>query len=195
MRKKVQMIVLLSITFLIGIIGGGCDKTVENQIENSGPPTVNNGSVLQEKTEKLKFSIDDLSKEIVNDKPGQTEIRYFIASGDSSEENVLHIYAMTEEHDIDEDGLKEIVVYHQGDKKGIGIYYIESGALKYLNVNNELSAIWSDYMGNVGNVEAEYVNCIGVGFVETDGKERYEVYRFKDYALVYVCSLDDALRK
>lgn len=194
MRRKLQMSVLLSITLLVGTIGGGCD-TVENSIENSAPPTVNNDSVLQEKTEKLKFGIDDLGKEIVNDKPGETEIRYFITGDDSAEETVLHIYAMTEEHDIDEDGFKEIVVYLQGDNKGIGIYYIESGELKFLDVNSELSATWSDYMGNVGNVDSEYANCIGVGFVESDRKKRYEVYRFKDYALVYVCSLDDALRK
>lgn len=81
MRRKLLSIVLLSITFLIGTIGGGCDNTVEKSIENSDSPTVNNGSVLQEKTEKLKFSIDDLGKEIVNDKPGETEIRYFILRG------------------------------------------------------------------------------------------------------------------
>lgn len=142
-----------------------------------------------------KWRIDDLNKEILSDKPQNTEIRYYITNDDGTQYTVLHIYSMTEEHDIDGDGFKEIIVYHQGDKRGIGIYYISSGRLKYLDVNKELGSIGSEYMGNIGNLKSEYRSCIEVIFEDSNGVISYEVYKFDGNSLIYVSPLEDALRK
>lgn len=209
MRKSFQFIFLLSMTVLVLTLFGGCSNTVDTSIEATMETTIETTSAQttdntsesqtesesQAETEQLKFSINDLSKEVISDLPGKTEIRYYLVNEDGSEETVLQIYAMAEEHDLNADGLKEILVYHQDAKKGIGIYYIDSDALKYLNVNDELKATWSDYMGNVGNAKTEYSTCLSVGFEDSNGSTRTEVYRFKDNALVYECSLEEALRK
>ena len=152
------------------------------------------GTVIEMPVEQ-KWNIDDLNKEILSDKPKNTEILYYITNDDGTKDTVLHLYSMTEEHDIDGDGFKEIIVYHQGDKRGIGIYYISSGELKYLDVNKELGAIGSEYMGNIGNLKSEYVKCIEVVFEDISSKIHYEVYRFDGNSLIYVCPLEDALRK
>ncbi len=150
------------------------------------------GEILEEKTTDILPSINDWNKEIVSDKPGETHIRYYVLKEDGNEETVLDVYAMTEEHDLDDDGLNEIVVYLPGEKKNIGIYDLTSGVLNYIDVSSELDATWSEYMGNMGNLQRKYLNYIEVGFEKGDVK-RYEIYQYKNNTLIYLCPFDDTL--
>lgn len=176
MQIKLEISFLLIVTLLLTAFFSGCTNSLEKPLQTPD------------------LGIDGWFKEVVNDKPGETHIRYYTVGQDGVESTELDVYNMTEEHDLDDDGFKEILVYLQADKRGIGIYDMESDDLQYLDVNNELGATWSEYMGNIGNVEVTYANCIEVGFEETDKTSRYEVYRFENNSLTYVCSFDDALR-
>ncbi|HYE67877.1 MAG TPA: hypothetical protein VEA58_04650, partial [Anaerovoracaceae bacterium] len=75
----------------------------------------------RQQTPDVLPGIDDWNKEIVSDKSDKTHVRYYVLKEDGNEETVLDVYAMTEEHDLDEDGLNEIVVYLPGEEKNIGI--------------------------------------------------------------------------
>lgn len=137
---------------------------------------------------------ENLFSEIISDKPGETHIDYFLVNEDGTEETVIDVYSMTEEHDLDGDGINEIIVYLPGKTKGIGIYDMVNGKLDYIDINEKLGASWSEYMGNIGNINHEYENCIEVAFENDDGISRYEVYRVKDNVLTYVCTFDEALQ-
>ena len=66
----------------------------------------------------------------------------------------------------------------------------------YLDVNEALGCQASEYMGNIGNLQDEYHDCIWAGFAAPDGTLRFEVYRYTpERTLEYVCPLDDALYK
>jgi len=187
MQRKFKISFLLIVTLLLTTFFSGCNNSLQEQIET--PPFG-----LEEPIEELAFGIDDWSKEVMSDKPGETHIRYYTVGKDGVEKTELYVYNMTEEHDLDDDGFKEILMYLHEPKRGIGIYYISADELQYLDVNSELGAAWSEYMGNIGNVEVTYTNCIEVGFQEADKTSRHEVYRFENNTLTYVCSFNDALR-
>lgn len=166
------------------------DKDVEIERFNLSKSKI--GELLLEKTPDVFPGIDDWNKEIVSDKPGNTHVRYYTLNEDGNEEIVLDVYAMTEEHDLDDDGLKEIVEYLPGEKRNIGIYDLISGELNYLDVSNELGATWSEYMGNMGNLQRKYLKYIEVGFEKGDTK-RYDVYQYKNNTLIYLFPFDDTL--
>jgi hypothetical protein len=150
------------------------------------------GEILVEKTTDILPGIDYWNKEIVSYKPGKTHVRYYVLKEEGYEETVLDVYAMTEEHDLDDDGLNEIVVYLPGERKNIGIYDLISGELNYIDVSSELDATWSEYMGNMGNLQRKYLNYIEVG-VEKGDVKRHEVYQYKNNTLIYLCPFDDTL--
>lgn len=140
-------------------------------------------------------AISTWRKEIISDKPKNTLIRYFTAKDDGTEMLVLELKDMTEEHDLDGDGEPEIVVYLQGDKRNIGIYDLVSGELEYLDAGAALEASWTEYTGNIGNISSEFSNCIEAGFEENGVSGRYEIYRYENGSLTYLCLLEDALIK
>jgi hypothetical protein len=148
--------------------------------------------VTQKSTPEIAF----WKKEVVSDLPGNTRIRYYTEAADGSEKTLLELNNMSEEHDLDNDGNMEIVVYQQGEKINIGIYDLISNELKYIDISKVLGAVWSDYAGNIGNIKSEYSNCIQVGFKdETGAPDRIEIYRYDGGTLVYLCPLSEALRK
>lgn len=150
------------------------------------------GEVILEKATAALTGIDDWNKEVVSDKPGKTHVRYYTLKEDGNEETVLDVFAMTEEHDLDDDGYSEIIVYLPGEKRNIGIYDLISGELVYIDVSKELGATWSEYMGNIANLRREHSDDIEVGF-ENGNVKSYEVYCYKNNELVYLCPFDDSL--
>lgn len=140
--------------------------------------------------------IGNWTREEVSNAPGNTLIRYTAPDESGMPQIRLEVPAMTEEHDLDGGGDPEIVVYLQGKARGIGIYDLKGGELVYLDVNEALGCQASEYMGNIGNLQDEYHDCIWAGFAAPDGTLRFEVYRYTpERTLEYVCPLDDALYK
>ena len=147
-------------------------------------------------TQKSIPEIAFWKKEVVSDLPGSTKIRYYTAAADGSEKTLLELNNMSEEHDLDNDGNMEIVVYQQGEKINIGVYDLISNELKYIDISKVLGSAWSDYTGNIGNIKSEYTNCIQAGFIdEADAPDRIEIYRYDGGTLVYLCPLSEALLK
>ncbi len=141
------------------------------------------------------LSMNDWSKDIISDKPGNTRVRYYVLDEAGNPITKLDVYNMTEEHDIDGDGANEILEFFQSESVGIGIYDVISNELNYLDVNQALHCTWSEYTGNMGNLQSEYVNCLEAGYRLQDGTQRSELYRYADGVLTYLCPLEDALRK
>lgn len=195
MNKRWKAIFILNMFFIIGLLLLSCGSQPVNQSEEDSednPAAADQSTVIQQEQESETIGIDDWNKEILSDKPKDTHVRYFIVNEDGTEETVLDVYAMTEEHDLDSDGVLEIVVYIPGEKRNIGVYDMINGELKYMDVSSELGASWSEFMGNMANLQREYSNYIQAGF-ETGGTKRYEVYQYKDNELIYVCPFDDSL--
>ncbi|MBN7772269.1 hypothetical protein [Clostridium aminobutyricum] len=167
-------------------------EAVINKIK--GTPRIS--SVSQEQTTQETLpSIDNWKKEVISDKPGETHIQYSIVKEDGNNLIVLDVQYMTEEKDLDNDNQLEIIVYQKGDKRNIGIYDLIDGTLKYIDVKSRLGATWSEYMGNMGNVDSAYSNYIEVAFEDLTKEVHYDVYKYDKGKLVYVCPFYDALRK
>jgi len=137
------------------------------------------------------FGEEHLHWEYLSDGPG-TRIHYFFDYEDGSEETLLDIYGTTEHHDLDGDGLAEILVYlPESNSRGIGIYDMVDGELVYVDVNQTLGCEWSSYMGNIGNLQNDaYRNCMNVG-MEAGGSS--EVYSYADGVLTYECTFAEAM--
>ena len=146
--------------------------------------------------EELKtalWPISEWEKEVLDDRPGSARVVYSAATLDGERLTLLDIGCMTEEKDLDGDGETELIAYGSSqNKKTAGVYDLIDGKLQYLDINEALGAEWSNYMGNIGNVEWPYGTCFEVGYPD---KEAY-VYRYEpDGTLTYICPLEDALRK
>lgn len=140
-------------------------------------------------------SINDWTQEVLSDKPGETHVRYSVTDEEGNQTLMLELTDMTEEHDLDGDGEKEILVYlSEENAAAIGIYDLVEGELLYRDVNELLGCWASAYTGNMGNIQGEYSNCIEAIFQEDAGQNRSEVYSYDGSGLVYECTLDEALR-
>jgi len=185
-----KLIIMLSAILLICMLSS-CNsfpvEDMEAQTDNKPP--------VQSEESITPVSIEDWSKEVISDKPGNTHIRYYVLDERGADETMLDVYNMTEEHDIDEDGCNEIIVYLQGEYLGIGIYDIVTGELTYIDVNVQLNCTASDYTGNIGNILHDYSNCIQAVFIDADGTQKIDIYRFSEGVFTYECPLDEALRK
>lgn len=162
-------------------------KKIEGQSSDSKVP--------QEEVQDVLPDIETWQKEVLSDKPDDTQIRYSYLKRDGSSRVVLEVTDMTEEHDIDNDGHNEVLVFMKKDKKNIGIYDVVDGALRYRDVSNKLGATWSEYMGNMSNVDSKYQDCIEVAFEDLNADVHYDVYKYDNGKLIYVCPFYDALRE
>lgn len=146
-----------------------------------------------EELETALWPISRWEKEVLSDKPGDTRVVYSVTTLEGERLTLLDTDRMTEERDPDGDGETELLAYgSKENKKTVGIYDIIDGTLQYLDVNEALGAEWSDYMGNIGNVEWPYGICFQAGYSDKEN----QVYRYEpDGTLTYICPLEDALRK
>lgn len=195
MGNKMKSFTVLYMILVISLLLLSCGS--QQAIKSDDSPEGNSAVAdqsdgINQDQESETIGIYGWNKEILNDKPKDTHVRYFIVNDDGTEETVLDVYAMTEEHDLDGDGLLEIVVYIPGEKRNIGVYDMINGELNYMDVSSKLGASWSEYMGNMANLQREYSNYIEAGF-ESGSTKRYEVYQYKDNELIYVCPFDDSL--
>lgn len=131
-----------------------------------------------------------IRREVLSDKPGSALERFFIEGDNGAEETVLEVRGSTEAHDLDGDGVRELVVWLDGtEKKTLGIYDSVDNNLIYTDVNAALGCDWSDYMGLVANLEREECRtCIRAGF-----GDRTEVYSYQDGVLTYECTFEEAM--
>lgn len=162
-------------------------QKIEGQSTSSGVP--------QEEIQDVLPGVENWQKEVLSDKPSDIQIRYYYFKSDGSKRVVLEVTDMTEEHDLDNDGHDEVMVFMKNNKRNIGIYDVVDGALRYRDVSNKLGATWSEYMGNMGNVDPKYQNCIEVAFEDLNKDVHYDVYKYDNGKLIYVCPFYDALRE
>jgi len=116
-------------------------------------------------------------------------ITYFYDDAAGNEQVLLKMEnCATEEIDIDDDGITEIIAYKAGKMRTIDIYdyNADTETIMHLDICEALGASWSGYMGNAANVRNEYAKCIEAGFYETDGTTRTEVYSVRDNILTYI---------
>ncbi len=116
-------------------------------------------------------------------------IVYFYDSADGKEQVLLTIdNCATEEIDVDNDDITEIIAYKAGEKMALVIYDYDpaTDTILKLDVCDALGAQWSSYRGNMSNGKQEYSRCIEAGFDEEDGSTRIEVYSVKDNILAYL---------
>lgn len=151
--------------------------------------------VPQEEVQDVLPDIETWQKEVLSDKPDDTQIRYSYLKNDGNSRVILEVTDMTEEHDLDNDGHNEVLVFMKKDKRNIGIYDVVDGVLRYRDVSNKLGATWAEYMGNMGNVDPKYQNCIEVAFEDLNEDVHYDVYKYDNGKLIYVCPFYDALRE
>lgn len=128
--------------------------------------------------------------EVLSDKPGSTLVRYFIEDESGVEETVLEAHGGTEAHDLDGDGVVELVFWEDGPLKAVGIYDSVDGALVYTDVNQTLGCRWSSFMGWGTGLGHPYAMCIEVG--NETGKSG-DVYSYADGKLTYECSYEEAM--
>lgn len=134
------------------------------------------------------FGMKDVFKE--NNMLGQSgNIVYFYNDAAGDEQVLLQAEnCSTEEIDVDDDGITEIIAYKAGPVKAVDIYDYDQNtqAILHLDVCKELGADWSEYMGNAANVKPEYAKCIEAGFYGEDAADRIELYSVKDNILTYI---------
>lgn len=135
------------------------------------------------------FGMKDVFKE--DNMIGHTgNIIYFYDAAAGNEQVLLKVEnCATEEIDIDDDGITEIVAYYSVDNwQAMDIYDYDPAAdtILRLDVREALGAVSAGYMGNAANVKYEYSRCISAGFKGSDGKDRLEVYSVKDNILTYI---------
>lgn len=128
--------------------------------------------------------------EVLSDKPGSALTRYFIYDESGAEETVLEVHGGTEAHDLDGDGVKEIVAWLPGNLSAVGIYDSVDNALLYTDVNQILGSQWSNLMGLATGLSHPYAMCIEVG--SEPGKSG-DVYSYADGKLTYECSYEEAM--
>lgn len=121
--------------------------------------------------------------------------RFFTENPDGTEEIVLETKGAVEPHDLDGDGVTELLVWLPGNKRAMGIYDRVDGKIIYLDVNETLGCDYSEYMGLFGNLQKdEYRKCIEAVWGTTGTiQDRREVYSYKDGALTYACTVDEAM--
>lgn len=120
--------------------------------------------------------------------------RFFTENPDGTEEIVLETKGAVEPHDLDGDGVTELLVWLPGNKRAMGIYDRVDGKIIYLDVNETLGCDYSEYMGLFGNLQKdEYRKCIEADWGPAGRADRREVYFYKDGALTYACTVDEAM--
>ncbi len=148
----------------------------------------NNYDILGWRNYEDVFGMDNVYKE--NNMVGHRgSAVYFNEDADGNEQVLLTIEnCATEEIDIDEDGITEIIAYKAGKTKAVVIYDYDGNteSISALDLCEKLGANWSEYMGNAANVRSEYSKCVEAGFYEADGTTRTEVYSVKDNLLTYI---------
>lgn len=134
------------------------------------------------------FGRKDVFKE--NNMTGRSgNIVYFYDDASGNEQVLLKVEnCATEEIDVDDDGITEIIAYKAGPVKAIDIFDYDAAAqtVLRLDVCEALGAGWSEYMGNAANVKEEYARCVAAGFSEESGADRIETYAVKDNVLTYI---------
>ncbi|MPN25364.1 hypothetical protein SDC9_172773 [bioreactor metagenome] len=103
---------------------------------------------------------------------------------------MLEIPGSTEAHDLDGDGVYEIVAYlSENNRTALGIYDSVDNSIIYTDVNRILGSDWSGYMGLTANLEnGDYRNCVEAGFGDND-----LVYSYADGKLTYECTFREAM--
>jgi len=134
------------------------------------------------------FGMKDVFKE--NNMLGHSgSIVYFYNDADGNEQVLLQAEnCSTEEIDVDDDGITEIIAYKAGPVKAVDIYDYNPNAqtVLHLDVCKELGADWSEYIGNAANVKPVYAKCIQAGFYEEGAADRVGLYSVKDNILTYI---------
>ncbi len=128
--------------------------------------------------------------EVLSDKPGRALERFFIEGKDGSEETVLEVRGTTEVRDLDGDGVRELVVWLDGDLKAVGIYDSVDDALIYTDVNQTLGSQWSDLI----SVRVSQDQAFGM-YIEAGSEvgKSGAVYSYADGKLTYECSYEEAM--
>lgn len=120
------------------------------------------------------------------------ETRYFTENADGTETQVLRIQGGSEHHDLDGDGILEILVPAGTDNsRNYGIYDRVDGNILFTDVKGTLEAQWASFLGDVSNLTDDtYCTCFQVGMEA--GKDG-DVYSYADGKLTYACTFAHAM--
>lgn len=128
--------------------------------------------------------------EVLSDRPANPLVRYFIEGEDGNEETVLEVPGATEAHDLDGDGVYEILAYlSENNRQALGIYDSVDNSVIYTDVNKTLGSDSSGYMGLIANLgNGDYQTCVEAGF-----GDKSKVYSYADGKLTYECTFEEAM--
>ena len=96
-------------------------------------------------------------------------------------------YSSVELHDLDDDGIYEVLAWPAGEKRNLIIYDFYGNEVHKIDVVQELGAEYADYTGLIGNIQREYSNMVQARVDGEDG-----IYQYKDGTLTYICTLEKA---
>ena len=96
-------------------------------------------------------------------------------------------YSSVELHDLDDDGIYEVLAWPAGEKNNVIIYDFYGNEVHKIDVVQELGAEYADYTGLIGNIQREYSNMVQARVDGEDG-----IYQYKDGTLTYICTLEKA---
>jgi len=132
---------------------------------------------------------------IKKEMPDGFTTRLFRENKDGSETEIVVFTGAAESHELDEDGILEIVCFEKkNNTQGIVIYDKVGDRIIKTDVNTALGSEYSEYTGLIGNIKSEYSNCIETVLKKEDGSGENLIYSYKDGELKYLCALQDALR-
>ena len=122
--------------------------------------------------------------------------RIFRENEDGSEEEIFLFSGSIEQADLDNDLLPELLCYgSQSNRKTLMVIDQIDGEIAAVDVNESLGSTFSDYAGQIANIQEQYRNCILAGFEQTGGQLRSELYDYHDGKFTYRNTLEDALQK
>lgn len=172
---------------------------MKNGIYTSMVLFVNDGKVVKLRiadgmdfgTSEVVLGTENLHWEILGGEDG-LRTRYFTENADGTETEVLSARGSTEHHDLDGDGILEILVPTGTDNsRDYGVYDRVDGNLLFTDVTDTLNAQWASFLGDVSNLaDSAYSTCFQVGMEA--GKDG-DVYSYADGAFTYECSFAHAM--
>ncbi len=132
---------------------------------------------------------------IKKEMPDGFTTRLFRENKDGSETEIVIFRGAAEGHDLDDDGISEIVCFERkNNAQGIVIYDKAEDRITITDVNAALGSAYSEYTGSIGNIKIEYSNCIQASITKEDGTIDNFIYDYCDGELQYLCTLEEALR-